>query len=431
MSDNRLAVLVVHDTPFLSETEDEILHTADLALCKVGQRRYISGWQTVLKILAHAQEIEPPPDLLLIDARFEKDESAPDLGRLRIRISGDETADPRGLLYGAVLASQFAGPNRLPFGFEVYSADLPSIAEDPYAQTFYGLLKGLTRSVAANPGRGRVFAEDMRATPTGALPRDSWGIALRRFRSSLQETLGQGWAPDYISFSAARDALNALLERGVVPPEDLTVRWRQGDGKLRNVLLRSLFADCRQQWSDEWDTQALERLTIVKWLDELGKRGDFLRDVEHQVTGLINGWYTFPEAAWEPDFRNPAHAAGSPEAVRWVRAMSFIVLRALNLRDRARDENVRVLDALQLARQLPLADLQETALERTLAGALTYVLFGQAGREVSPAQVLAALGPKDRWPVAWSADAQSLVTKLLGRVTDNRKNWPQWALVDD
>src|SRR4051812_37346736 len=122
MSADRLAVLVIHDTPFLIETEDAILETADLTLCQVGQRRYIAGWQTVLNVLAHTQEISPRPDLLLIDARFEKDDSAPDLGQLGIRISGDETADPRGLLYGAILASQFSAPNSVPFGFEVYSA---------------------------------------------------------------------------------------------------------------------------------------------------------------------------------------------------------------------------------------------------------------------------------------------------------------------
>jgi hypothetical protein len=247
---------------------------------------------------------------------------------------------------------------------------------------------------------------------------------------SLQETLGQSWAPDYTSFVAARDALTAFLEEGTAPPKDLSVRWRQGNGKSRTVLSRSLFADCRQQWSDEWDGEALKALTIVEWLNDMAKRGDFLREIEEQVTSLINGWYNFPEEAWTPGLRNPAPAVGSPEVVRWVHSISFIVLRALNLRDRDRDENILVLDALELARQLPLADLKESALDNVKGRALTFALFGQTGKEVSPSQVLAALGQRDRWPVAWSLDAQSLVLKILGNVTDNRRSWPQWALVD-
>lgn len=430
MADNRLAVLVVHDRTFLVETEAAILETDDLALCHVGERRYISGWQTVLNVLAHNLSILPRPDLLLIDARFEEDRSAPDLGRLGVRVNG-ESADPRGLLYGAVLAAQFNAIENLPFGFVVYSADLPSIADDPYAQTFFGLLEGLTRRFTPSSDRGFALAQQMRATPTGAMPRDSWGAALLRFRQSLQESLGQCWSPDYSSFASARDAVRAFLQEGKEPPEAISVRWTFGNGKSRTVLLRSLLADCRTQWPESWDSDAMLHLNVLQWLDDIAIRSDFIDAVLAQVVRLINSWYTYPddEYLWNPDMRNTTLPAGDQEETRWVQGISFIVLRALNLRDWEVDQETRVLDGLQLARHTPLGGLAETSLDTTMARALTFVLLGKTQRELSPAQVLSALGIGDDWPGTWSLDAHQIVVRTLEKIIDNRKHWPKWAAV--
>jgi hypothetical protein len=296
MNGNRLAVLVVHDTSFDHETEAGILATNDLELCRIGNELYIDEWGMVLEVLANVRTVSPRPDLLLIDARFEVDGSAPELGKHGFSTKAGNTADPRGLLYGAMLAAKLI-PSGLPFGFEIYSQDLASIAQDPYAQTFYGLLESLTDGERSPPDRGLLFGRRMEATPAGALPSAGLRTALKRFRKTFGAAVGRTITPNYQSFEDASEAVRQFVRHGTTLPEDLAVKWQVRDsGQTRSVFLRSLFADCRTEFGRSWDRAAITANGVERALKEIARSGGFLKSIEKKVLTLMT--YTTPEETW-------------------------------------------------------------------------------------------------------------------------------------
>ena len=283
MNDKLLKVLVVHDTIFQIATPGSILRTEDLDLCEIermsGLREsYVRSWEAVLEILSGEAVFPVAPDLLLVDARFEKDTTAPPCSGdfsgagLRRFESTQAVDDPRGILYGAIVLARLIGVEGMPTGFCLYSMDLPSISENPYAQTFYGLLRALGDEVVFPVRRGKDFEREMKSATSAGEPDSVWPEALQRYRESLWGALGRLFSPNYESFARAAQVVRAYVERRVKDiPEDLEISWLMHDARKRVVLLRSLYADCRIRFRG-WDRSLIEKSTIVNDLESIADR---------------------------------------------------------------------------------------------------------------------------------------------------------------
>lgn len=271
-----LKILLIEDRTIIKSDKDELGIDA-IELYKITYKatprthRSLTDWNHMLALV---QDLSDPgmerdidvPDMALIDCHFEKDVVSPSLKEGAI--------DPRGLLYGLALMSFFIGkyPGR-PFGFDVYSQDLSRAASDPYAQTFYSLLRALSRAIDSPLGvTPKTFAVEMGETPPGIEPKNKVRSVLKIYRSSLRNGFIQHSdlvpSDNGASFNICIEAIQRFLTSGVSIPSDLYLEWYNGRGVTDRVLLRSLFADCLNE-DGSWSVDLLKNETDLQFLDEI------------------------------------------------------------------------------------------------------------------------------------------------------------------
>lgn len=300
----RLKVLVIHDTHFNEESEEEILATSDLALASLtfGTGRVsnvLHNWVEVVRVISGLNGGDPElsasveiPDLMLVDCHFTDDSTSP-----KLRVADKQRViDPRGLLYGSVLASYFVGTRPLrPFAFVPYSQNMGLAAKDPYAQTFYSLLSAMFEDIPeiVEPA---YYSRAMAATGASATPESVVATALEHYRLCLLRFL-ETCEPEWETFQHALAAVSAYLAGGASLPEDLAVGWTDSKGCKDRVLLRSLFADCRraQTWiKDERQRQDVEDARgsvkgrgVMEFLEKVLEGRNYCTQVLEPVRGIL------------------------------------------------------------------------------------------------------------------------------------------------
>lgn len=445
MVDNMLNVLLVHDSSFVRTTSESILRTRDLKLCSIYRlngdvESYVPSWESVLEILAAEADIRPVPDLLLIDAKFEKDRSAPLVATaegetgscsvpVKFRGSGE---DPRGILYGAILAARFLGQENMPMGFALYSMDLPAISVDPYAQTFYGLLAAIGEAIEFPPKQGLGFEKEMHETRAGGKPDDCWPTALKRYRSMLWRAIGRRFSPDYETFSEAIRVVGDFVDgKAQQLPEDICVGWTTQTGSRRSVLLRSLYADCRTRPQIGWDSSKIRHYNMLSDLDAVVKNR-WRKDVVDRVYRNLSIWYSGSQpwaiAPEEPHINWSNNASG-----KWERAVAFIALRAMNLADIAcnmenrneqpeyLEEGLREFNAKGLAHFIALG-VRDSGIDQTMRRALHFVLTPSPDSKFVFASVLEALQAQAVWPTEWPIEVRIAVATVLDRLLEDMQD---------
>jgi hypothetical protein len=132
----------------------------------------------------------------------------------------------------------------------------------------------------------------------------------------------------------------------------------------------------------------------------------------------------------EPEL-NPYQIDGSEETVHWVRTVSFLALRGLNLADHKANPNRPVYPATRLEKLVPFGTLSGNSTNNTMRTALSRVLLKKKGRaHLSPAQVCKALTAESRWPTNWSLQALSVVKRIVEYHHRDRGDWPNWLRPD-
>lgn len=275
-SARRLKILLIEDRTISKSDKDE-LGTDAIELYEITYKatsrthRCLTDWNHMLALV---QELSDPgmerdidvPDMALIDCHFEEDKASPSLKEGAI--------DPRGLLYGLALMSFFIGkyPGR-PFGFDVYSQDLSRAASDPYAQTFYSLLRALSRAIDRPLGvTPNTFAIEMGETPPGIEPKDKVRSVLKIYRNSLKNSFIQHSdlvpSDNGASFNKCIEAIQCFLKDKAEIPSDLYLEWYNGRGVTDRVLLRSLFSDCLNE-DGSWSIELINDGNVLQFLDQI------------------------------------------------------------------------------------------------------------------------------------------------------------------
>lgn len=269
-----LSALVIHDTTL----SGSFLKTEDIELFKLHEYRntntnklHLQWWEDHLQYWKEIEinwEIKSNlADLLLIDCHFEDDKTAPQIGT---------DVDPRGLLHGIIFLAKLLGADPAhPMGFTIYSADITALSDDPYAQTFYGLLVSMSgeldeyKNVKLHEG-GLIgwLVEHMKNRDHGGEVSDAWPRALEMYRKRFIESCDNGFiALDVESALNLQAKMKSIMkEKYYVQPDDLTLRWLSRSGE-ENVYMRSLFADCRI--NGNWIPDKVNAKKIQPWLDEL------------------------------------------------------------------------------------------------------------------------------------------------------------------
>jgi len=433
MASRKLRVLVIHDTNFAQNSARGILGTDDLDLCSVqwhddftDPKNWVHDWLTVLGFLAGQVDIEQP-DLMVIDCQFQDDKSHP----RPLRGYGPKDPDPRGMLYGALLAARFTGERRLPLGFALYSQDLPAVSKYPEAKTFYGCLEAILGApIDLYESGGGQFERAMAAVPAGRLPQDVVGDAIRRYRASLEERMGRELWPEPDTFHSAARAVQAFVDGGSPPAEDLAVAWRVPGRDLDTILLASLFVDCRTAGGG-WDPAALETSKAVDFLQQMGAAGVPKRVVA-SVQPVLQAWVDRlnpTSASFEalPEF-NWAYGDDG----KWQQAVCLAFVWAVDRcahgkYPRAHPKLTKVNDLSVIVR--PDLD-SDNSHYRSAGRALGKVINGSQSQMVSASAFMKTLDAATRWPEEYPPPLRLAVAKLLeatsrqgGERTGKRREW--------
>lgn len=272
MSDaaRKLRVLVIDDTIQQDGRKEAVLGTPDLDPIEVKGYRpsdtkirfQISTWESHLAYCSARDDVESP-DLLCIDCAFTRDINVPG-GALKL--------DPRGLLYGAIQVARHRAMKRwIPFGFSVYSRDLASYAKDAYAVTCFGLISAMMDDLPEFDERRSIISkieERMTEHPEVHAPSGAWEHALKSYRKHLVEVFDTIYHDqDVASFEAAETRLRRFVAGGPPPAEEMSVRWVSSFGS-EDVLVRSLFADCRPDRA--WDRKLVDERALP-WFDDVNR----------------------------------------------------------------------------------------------------------------------------------------------------------------
>lgn len=255
---------------------------------------YLKRWEDHLEFWRDLDEYGFHPEVLIIDCHFDRDDRVPAIAQRRPDDQEtDEPLDPRGLLHGVVQAARLLGMHPwYPFGFVVYSQNLPRYAADGYAVTLFGILQAMGGNLQPfNPQQNviEIVQQQMLSHHRGGHPSNAWQLALQRYRFSLANAFDElRVVPQIESFVEAIQWCRQFVETGTPPPAGASVRWRSGWGGDEEILLSSLFADCRKH--GQWVSGALNA-GHIRWL-----QGVIDVDWKQRVYG--------PAAAWMDDYRS-------------------------------------------------------------------------------------------------------------------------------
>lgn len=393
----KLNVLLIHDTHFNEESALSILGTHDLALAS-SKRPVLRHFGQVLDWLNTAEHADI--DLLLVDCNFSEDKRAPQLPL-------DEHAeDPRGILYGAVVSAYVLGGHpRKPFGFNLYSQSLRQLAYNPYAQTFYGLLQVLSGKLL----KTRDLKTEMENTPDRQAPSTALPDALHSYRQSLWRCFDQYLYPHAETFTEAHKALQSFLETGKAPKEDLAIAWQDSHNAREDILLSSLFADCRR--NEAWDAGLIRTHEACEWLAEVMD----LRNPEYSLLKPAKQCIERIENKQAPEWPQ-----GNKQLNAELRALVFMLLWAL---DRCRQKHNALSSNPEKRKPKKSADLLQLMHleERQISRALGQVLGDYNGKDTaSPSYPGAKLLKRLDEDAIWSFSSPPWMRPLLEIYLDSR-----------